>query len=426
MIDTITCPRCREDIRLTESVVASLLQSAREEYEKRLADQEAAIAKREASIIRQERALAEAQGSFDERVAAKVQEERASIAADEAKKASARLKGDLDAKDRQLAELEELLTDRDSRLTEAQDAQAEAMRKQRELEDAKRGLDLTIEKRVQASLADIRENAKQEAEDAFKRQVAERELTIERMKTQIDDLRRKADQGSQELQGEVQEQELEAVLRAKFLRDTFEPVPRGERGADVLQRVFGPMERPCGTILWESKRTKNWSAAWLDKLREDKGAAKADLVVLVSQALPRDVNTLGYRDGLWITCPRTVVPVAVLLRHSLIEMTMLRQADMGRQTKMEMVYDYLTGPRFRDRVRSIVDAFSAMQADLNREKRTITRQWAKREKQIERMMEDTAGMYGELQGIAGETLPEIDDLELDALPAPDESIEQAT
>jgi hypothetical protein len=186
------------------------------------------------------------------------------------------------------------------------------------------------------------------------------------------------------------------------------------------------MERPCGTILWESKRTKHWSEAWLDKLREDQGAAKAELAVLVSQALPRDVNTFEHRDGVCITCPRTLIPVAALLRHFLIEMAMFRQAGVGQQTKMEMVYQYLTGPGFRRRVESIVDAFSAMQADLNKEKRAITRQWAKRQKQLDRMIEDTAGMYGELQGIAGETLPEIGGLELAALPAPDESIERAS
>jgi hypothetical protein len=284
MIDTIKCPRCQGDIPLTESVVASLLQSTREEYEKLLDEKEAGIAKREASIREQKQALAEERESFDERVAAKVQEERANIAADEANKARARLKLDLDAKDRRLTELKELLADRDGKLTEAQDAQTEALRKQLELDDAKRELNLTIQKGVQAALAPIREKAKQEAEDAFKRQVAEQKLTIDRMTTQIDDLKRQAVQGSQELQGEVQEQELEAVLREKFPRDTIEAVPRGERGGDVLQRVFGPMERPCGTILWESKRTKHWNEAWLDKLREDQGAAKADLAVLVSQA----------------------------------------------------------------------------------------------------------------------------------------------
>jgi hypothetical protein len=263
-----------------------------------------------------------------------------------------------------------------------------------------------------------REQAKKEAEEGLKLKVLEKEQTIVSMQKQIEELKRKAEQGSQQLQGEVQELELEALLRTKFPRDTIESVPKGEHGGDALQHVVGPSGQPCGTIIWESKRTKNWSDGWLAKLREDQRAAKAEIAVIVSQSLPKDVDTFGVVEGVWVTHPKTVLPLALTLRHTLIEVGCARQASEGQQTKTEMIYQYLTGPRFRHRVEAIVEAFSAMQEDLDKEKKAITKQWAKREEQIERVMQATAGMYGDLQGIAGKTIQEIEGLELCALNPP--------
>ena len=205
--------------------------------------------------------------------------------------------------------------------------------------------------------------------------------------------------------------ELEALLAAKFPRDTIEPVPKGEFGGDVLQRVIGPLNQVCGTILWECKRTKNWSDGWLPKLREDQRAAKAEIAVIISQALPKEVESFDLVDGVWVADPKFALPMAMSLRQTLIEVASVRQASEGQQTKMEMVYGYLTGPRFRQRVQAIVEAFSSMKEDLDREKKVITRQWAKREEQIDRVMQATVGMYGDLQGIAGKTLQEIEGLE---------------
>jgi hypothetical protein len=279
-------------------------------------------------------------------------------------------------------------------------------------------VELTVEKRVQAGLAVTREQAKKEAEEALKLKVMEAEQTIASMQKQIEDLKRKAEQGSQQLQGEVQELELEALLSAKFPRDTIQPVPKGEHGGDVLQIVLGPTGQPCGTILWETKRTKNWSDGWLTKLRDDQRSAKAEIAVIVSQTLPKSVEAFGLIDHVWITDPRSVVPVAVALRQMLVEVASARQASEGQLTKTEMIYQYLTGPRFRQRLEAIVEAFSSMQEDLDKEKRAITKQWAKREEQIERVMQATVGMYGDLQGIAGKSLKEIEGLGLRALNAP--------
>ena len=321
----------------------------------------------------------------------------------------------MDSKARELAELQEVLKVRDAKLAEAQQAQAELIKKQRELDDAKRELELTVEKRVQEGLGDVREKAKREAEEGLKLKVMEKDQTIASMQQKIEELKQKADQGSQQLQGEVQELELENLLRAKFPFDSIEPVPKGEFGGDVLQRVVSQTGQQSGTILWESKRTKNWSDGWLAKLREDQRTAKAEISVLVSQVLPKGVEAFDVVDGVWVTSPRAALPVATVLRHTLLQVSMARQVSDGQQTKTEMIYQYLTGPRFRHRVEAIVEAFSTMQEDLDKERKVIMKQWAKREEQIERVMGATVGMYGDLQGIAGKSLQEIEGLEFPAL-----------
>ncbi|UVT14556.1 MAG: DUF2130 domain-containing protein [Nitrospira sp.] len=415
---TIICPSCKTEIKLTESLAAPLIESTRRDYEKRLAQKDADVEKRDTVLRDREEALSKAQQALDEQVAETLKLERGKIAVEEGKKAKLALQNDLDQKAKEVADLNDILRQRDTKLAEAQKVQADLIRKQRELDDAKRELDLTVEKRVQEGLATTREQAKKEAEESLKLKVMEAEQTIASMQKQIEDLKRKAEQGSQQLQGEVQELELEALLRAKFPRDTIEPVPKGEYGGDALQRVAGSSGQPCGTIIWESKRTKNWSDGWLAKLREDQRAAKAEIAVIVSHSLPKEVETFGVIDGVWVTHPKTILPLAVTLRHTLIEVASARQASEGQQTKTEMIYQYLTGPRFRQRVEAIVEAFDSMKEDLDKEKKAIIKQWAKREEQIDRVMQATAGMYGDLQGIAGKTIQEIEGLELRALNPP--------
>ena len=425
---TITCPKCKTEIKLTESLAAPLIESTRQQFEQQLAQKDSDIAQREQAIREEEKQLAETRNKLDEQVASQVEEQlkkdRASIATEEARKAKLAVSIDLDQKTQELADLEEVLKVRDEKLAEAQKAQAGLIKKQRELDDAKRELDLTVEKRVQEGLTATREQAKKEAEEALKLKVAEKDHTIAAMQKKIEELKHRAEQGSQQLQGEVQELELEDLLRSKFPFDTIEPVPKGEFGGDVIQRVIGANGQLCGAILWETKRTKNWSDGWLPKLRDDQRAAKAEIAVIVSKTLPKGLDTFDLVDGVWVTAPKTAIPVAMTLRHALIEVATARQATEGQQTKAEMIYQYLTGPRFRHRVQAIVEAFSSMQEDLDKEKKAITRQWAKREVQIERVMQATVGMYGDLQGIAGKTLQEIEGLSLAALEGPDSNKEE--
>ena len=416
---TITCPSCSTEIRLTESLAAPLLASTRKQFEEQLARKDAAIAEREGAARRKEAQLLEAGRRLEEQVAQQVADqlksERTRVAAEEARKAKLSCASEIEGQARALADLQDVLRVRDAKLAEAQQAQAALIVKQRELDDARRELELTVARRVQDSLEEVRGQARKEAEDGLRLKVSEKDQQIVSMQQKIEELKQKAEQGSQQLQGEVQELELEQLLRSKFPFDLIEPVPKGEFGGDALHRVNSPGGSACGSILWESKRTRHWSDGWLAKLRDDQRRAKAEVCVLVSQVLPKGVDTFDFADGVWVTSPRAAIPVAMMLRQGLLEINQTRALSLGQQTKAEMVYQYLTGPRFKQRVEAIVEAFSTMQEDLDKERKVITRQWAKRQEQIERVMGATVGMYGDLQGIAGKSLQEIDGLELQSL-----------
>lgn len=217
------------------------------------------------------------------------------------------------------------------------------------------------------------------------------------------------------------ELELETLLRGKFPQDRIEAVPKGEFGGDVLHRVMGPLGQHCGTILWESKRTKSWSDTWLAKLRDDQRTAKAELALIVTQALPKGTQAFDLIDGVWVTESRCALPVAIALRQSLIQLAAARQASEGQQTKQELVYQYLTGPAFRHRIEAIVEKFKDLREDLDRERKFMAKQWAKREQQITVAVLSTVGVIGDLQGIAGRAIKEIDGLDLQLLDSPDES-----
>ena len=421
---TITCPSCSTEIKLTESLAAPLLQATRKELEAKIAAKDSEVAMREEVLKAQQKALEQQREAIDEQVATKLKTERAAIAADEARKAKLALSDDMEVKAKEMAELQQVLKERNEKLAAAQKAQAELIKKERELDDAKRELELTVEKRVSESVETVRQKAKLEAEEGMSMRVAEKEKTITDMQKQIEDLKRKAEQGSQQLQGEVLELALESMLRAKFPLDSIEPVGKGEFGGDVLQRVVNPFGQSCGSILWEFKRTKNWSDGWLTKLRGDQRAAKAELAIIVSNALPKGVETFDLVDGVWVTEPRCIVPLVVALRQSLMEVSNARKARDGQETKMELVYDYLTGPKFRHRVEAVVEKFADLQEDLNREKKFMMKQWSKREMQIQGVIESTVGMVGDLQGIAGNAIQKIDGLDLPELEDhSDESVE---
>jgi hypothetical protein len=305
------------------------------------------------------------------------------------------------------AELQIKLEAQARELKEARGNERALLRAKAALQEQAEKAELAAQRKLADERDKIRKIAQDQVLEEHRLRDAEKNKQLDDMRRQIEDLRRKAEQGSQKLQGDIQEIKLEKALRERFPRDEIEPVKSGARGADVLQKVMSDSGQLCGTILWESKRVRNWSDRWIDKLIEDKQATKADVAVIVTDALPQDVVHMGSMRGVLITTFRLAACLAETLRVNMALLGQTRVALAGQDDQKSRIFQYFTSPQFYERMATIADQFQQMQADLTREKAAMNRTWAKREKQIETIVSSTAKFAGELQSLCGPSLPEL-------------------
>ena len=409
---TVTCPSCNLEFPLTETLAQPLIAAERAKIQRETQERASALNKHEQDLFQRRKTLDDLkreldvrQGEIDAAVEQKLRAERDVLAKAAEKKAANAYADRLQAVEQELAE-------KQAKLAEAESAELALRKERRTLEEEKQRLELEIERRLQSERLRIREATQKEEEQTYLLKLAEKDKLISDMKKQVEELRRKSEQSSQQLQGEVLELELEAMLRTAFPADQIEPVPKGRNGGDVVHKVVGPNGLQCGTILWESKRTRSWSNDWLTKNREDQRIAGAHVGAIVTTAMPKGVDTFDRLEGVWVAAMRCTLPLAKALRHALIEAAMAKVAAQGRDGKMERLYEYLIGPLFRNRVSAIVEACVSMQDDLEAEKRALTKHWAKRQRRLELLMNGTAGMWGDLQGLAGRSMPELHGLRL--------------
>lgn len=441
---TAACPNCGSAVPLTEALAAPLLEATRAEYETKLRAQQERFLSQQQELGARERAADEAQEQLARRESelkrkaddarAEIGNQRAQLATEvaqrteaavtkqlaerlaverkfiveaEQRRAAERLADDLAERERDRREQGERIERLEAKLTASQRAEAELKRREQEFQDRERELPLQIEREVSGRLDQVRATAANEAEQRLGLQLSDKDRTIRDLATKLEEASRKAQQGSQQAQGETLELVLEDQLRRHFPFDELQPVPKGEFGGDTLHVVRDSSGRECGRILWEFKRTKVWQAGWLSKLRGDQRSARADLAVIVTQAMPPDVQHFNEVDGVWVSSLGCTLPVATALRASLLQLAGQRRNAEGQQTKSELVYAYLMGPQFRGRIEAIAERWSEMQKDLADEKKATLKRWAKRESQLNTLLESTAGIYGDLQGIAGRDLAEI-------------------
>ena len=337
--------------------------------------------------------------------------ERKAIAEQESNRARQQVADELRVEQEAALLLNKRIESLSAKLATAQSAEAELLKQKQALEDRERELALDVQKGIAAGLTEVRNKAFTEAQAGLDLKVQDRDNTITQLRDQITSLQRKAEQSSQQAQGESLEIALEHQLRVQFPFDVIEPIAKGEFGGDVLQHVRDQSGQLCGKILWESKRTKNWSEAWLPKLKGDQRAAHADLAIIVSETMPKDVTLFEQREGIWVSSLSCILPVAHALRVSLLELAGVRRSSQGLETKAQLIYGYLTGPRFKHRIECILEKFTEQRRDLDAERKWMNKQWAKRDRDLLTALEATSGMYGDLQGIAGQSLQEIDALE---------------
>ncbi len=275
-------------------------------------------------------------------------------------------------------------------------------------------MELEVTRKLDEERQKILEKATGKFEEEHRLKDAEKDKKLNDMKKQIDELKRKSEQGSQQTQGEVLELDLENILKKSFTHDNIEPVPKGIKGADVLHKVHSPSGQFCGTIVWETKRTKAWSDKWIAKIKEDQRRVKGEIAVILTTVLPKDVRSFAHINGIWVTDYSSMVGLATAIRMGLIEVANTKQAAVGKKGKMEVVYNYLSGSDFKQKVEAIAEAYKDMKDDLEKEKNAYTKHWAKREKQLELISANTALMYGDIHGIIGKSLPEIKLLEIES------------
>ncbi|MEL7499018.1 MAG: DUF2130 domain-containing protein [Planctomycetota bacterium] len=405
MSKAISCPNCRTEIEISEVLKTQLTEEIRADFESKLGSKRAELESAQKELAEQSKAIEAQRQSLADQVKDGIEAERSKLLEVAKKEVADAMK--LEMKDRE-QQLDELRT----KLQSAQANELALRKKERELEAKTEELQLTVARQLDAEREKIRETAMKQFADEHQLKDAEKQKMISDMRRQIDDLKRKAEQGSMQTQGEVQELALEEMLELAFPHDSIEAVGKGVNGADSTQRVFCPFGTECGSILWESKRTKSFSKAWLPKLRDDQRAVRASVTVLVTQAMPEGVDTFAQIDGVWVCSWKCAKALATVLRSGLIEVGKSKLASQGQAEKMELVYNYLSSSEFQQRVDGVVEAFEGMQSDLESERRSMKRIWSKREKQIDRALSNTAGLYGDLQGIIGASLPAVEGLSM--------------
>ncbi|MDO8429502.1 MAG: DUF2130 domain-containing protein [Candidatus Daviesbacteria bacterium] len=391
---TITCPHCKSSISVDEALSHQFEEILQEKLVK---ENDLKLAKDREVLRKQMEEWKREQGlKFD-----KVTEEQVKKFSEEIQKENKLLKEEAERKEKLLAEAREL--------------ELKLRQEKNRLDDDKKAFEVEKQRQLDAEREGIRKGA--EAAEAEKHKLVEAELRKkldDAIKT-AEELKTRANQGSQQLQGEILELEIETILKNEFPIDEIIPIAKGVTGADVLQKVKDSYGRVCGTIVWESKRTKNWSESWVVKLKEDAMKIKGDVPVLITVVLPEEVKSFGFLNGIFVTNFECFTSLAFIIRKFLIEQQIVKNSMVGKNEKMEMVYSYVLSNEFRQRIETIAEAFAEMKDDLDNEKRVFTKLWAKREKEIERVIHNTIAMHGDLKGLVGSSLPEVEILEIESL-----------
>jgi hypothetical protein len=369
MNDQIICPHCKKPIPLTQALSAQIQEKYQQFYKKRLDEEKQKIEKSLREILIQ-----------------KIREEMALELKDKANEVEELRKQNKGLQE-QLLELNRLI---------------------RQLKQESEQKRLELEKKLAEEEEKIRQDEQKRIAQEYQLKILEKEKKLADALKLVDEYKRKLEQGSQQLQGEVQELALEEILKREFPYDEIREVPKGVEGADVLQIVKNHNGRICGTIVWESKRTKTWNESWILKLKEDQRRVKAEIAVIISSVLPDGVKNFTQKNGVWVGSFDSVVGLAMILRQSLIEIASIKASLVGREEKKEILWNYLTSIEFRQRIEAVYDAYTQLMDDLRREKDWFRKKWAKQEKNIEKVAENILGVHGDLQAIVGRSLPEIE------------------
>jgi hypothetical protein len=405
----ITCPNCGSSVDVKEILYHQVQEELQKKFNSKLSQQQKEYQNKVEALQKEKELIDNEKAVLDETISQNVKEKLKTESRKLEKQLEAKLR---EEQDEELQSLTKEIKEKSDKLREFSKAKAEIEKLKREKDSLRDEIELESEKKINEELRKETSKIRKAEQEKNEIKLTEQKTVIEQLTHQLKEAQRKAEQGSMQLQGEAQELAIEEYLSVTYPLDEISEIKKGARGADCLQTVNTHSKQNCGTIYYESKRTKDFQKSWIEKLKTDLQAKNADIGVLVTEAMPKEMETLGEIDGIWICTFTDFKGLSLVLRESLIRISSAVSAQENRGDKMSMLYDFLTGNEFRMQVEAIVEGFSQMHEDLEKEKRSMQGIWKKREKQIQKVLLNTTNMYSSIKGIAGKSIQTVQALEL--------------
>ena len=411
MANNIKCPNCGHVFDVENVLAADMEQKYQQQYQDKLNQSLTKVEEEKKKLEADQFQFEEKKKKENEIFAQKLQQEKLKLESEIQEQLRKSISADYENK---LRLLQNNNSDNEEKLREARKKELEYLQKEQQLKNKEAELEITIQKKLQEESVKLGEQIRGQEneknllkETAFQLRVKELEMQLNEQKKLADEMKRRAEQSSMQRQGEVQELLLESILKENFPFDLIEEVGKGVEGADCIQVVRNNSGTTCGKIIYESKRTKTWSNNWVDKLKADMRSRGADVAILVTQAFPKDMGRFGEKDGIWICNFTEVGSVALLLRNGIIKIYEVQKGEENKGDKMQLLYNYLTGIEFKGQVEAIVEGFMAMKQGIMKERIQMEKMWKEREKQLEKVLISTSGLYGSVKGIAGASVGNI-------------------
>ncbi|CAK8716808.1 MAG: hypothetical protein CDV28_12529 [Candidatus Electronema aureum] len=412
---SITCPECGKQIDVNGLLYSQIEKELQDSSNKKLAEQQKTIEEQANILARERNDLEKQKKSIQDEIQLAV----ANQLQIEKQKQESQIRQSVTAEmTEQYKAMQEELERKSEQVKELNRVKAEIARVEREKAELKESIEAEAQRKITEVLREERGKIQRSIEEREQFKLMEKDHLISQLKIQLQETQRKAEQGSTQLQGEVQELAIEAWLRDSFPFDEIEEIKKGVRGADCLHIVNTRTRQNCGSIYYESKRTKEFQSGWIEKFKGDLQVKNADVGVIVTEAMPRDMERMGLKEGIWICSFEEFKGLCVVLRESIVRISNSNAVHENKGDKMNMIYTYLTSNEFKLQIEAIVEGFSQMQADLNAEKRYVESSWKKREKQIDKVILNTNHMYSSIKGIAGSAIPAIPYFEFNEITMP--------
>ena len=415
MPTTIKCPNCASVIDVDNALSADMEQKLKQRYEQQLQESVSQLNNERKRLEDEQKLFDEKKKRENELFQQKLQQEKLKLETELQQQLRKSIASDYE---NQLRLLKQSAEESEEKLRTARLKELEFLKKEQEIKNKEQELEIVLQKRLLEERNSLMQQIRKEEESRTSLKDTEYQLKVRELEKQLEDqrklaeeMKRKAEQGSMQLQGEVQELLLEEILRDHFPYDSVGEVGKGVEGADCIQIVRNNFGSDCGKIIFESKRTKSFNSGWIEKLKTDMRNKQADVAILVTQAYPKDMSCFGEKDGVWICSFAEVLALTTALRHTIIRIADTKKAEENKGEKMQMLYGYLTGNEFRQQIETIVEGFLSMKNSITKERIQMEKLWKEREKQLEKVLLSTSGLYGSIKGIAGASIGSIPLLE---------------